>query len=285
MRNIIRIAWAFSLLAAGCQAATTKPVSTVVGTLKIQKIESHALKQSRTIRVWLPAGYDADPSVRYPALYMQDGQNCFDRATSAFGMEWEIDETLTKLIAEKQIPPLIVVGIDNGGASRLDELTFEPDPAHGGGHAAAYADFVLNEVKPLVEKSYRVQSDRAHTFVGGSSLGGLFSLELARRHPDTFAGVIAMSPSIWWDGQSLITDIEQDAGGLAGTRVWLDMGAHEISGGENQEYLDAGRRLDAALSHHHVEHHFMIDAQHVQHNEHSWAARFPQAITYLLAVP
>lgn len=79
-----------------------RPPSTVVGTLKLHDIDSRHLKQRRTIRVWLPPGYDANSSARYDVLYMHDGQNCFDRVTSAFGNEWEIDKSLTRLIAAKK---------------------------------------------------------------------------------------------------------------------------------------------------------------------------------------
>ena len=78
-----------------------------------------------------------------------------------------------------------------------------------------------------MDKTYRTQLGRANTFIGGSSLGGLISLDIARRYPDTFGGVIAMSPAIWWAGQSLTQDVERDAGGLTGARVWIDMGSRE----------------------------------------------------------
>lgn len=267
-----------------------KKMSTVVGNLKLHQIDSRALKQSRTIRVWLPPEYDTDTKTRYDVLYMHDGQNCFDRATSAFGMEWEIDETLTKLIAEKRVPPLVVVGIDNGLANRLSEFTYDADPQRGGGEGAVYAKFLLSEVKPFIEKHYRVQSGPRHTFVGGSSLGGLISLEIARRHPDIFGGVIAMSPAIWWNDQSLTQEIEHDVGGLADTRIWIDMGSREsvsvsasgTASEQNQRFVQAARRLDAALTKHRIEHRLTIDDQHAEHNETAWAKRFPLAITYIL---
>ena len=170
------------------------PASSVVGTLKLHTIDSRSLKQPRIIRIWLPPGYDANTKAGYSVLYMHDGQNCFDRRTSAFGNEWEIDETLTKLIVEKRIPPIIVVGIDNGGANRINEMTYAAEAKRGGGQGAGYAEFLLSEVKPFVEKTYRVKPGQTDTFIGGSSLGGLASLEIARRHPKTFGGVIAMSP-------------------------------------------------------------------------------------------
>src|ERR1700744_3692061 len=81
----------------------TAAQSTVVGNLQLQKIDSTVLKQTRTLRIWLPPGYDADANAHFDVLYMHDGQNLFDRKTSAFGHEWEVDETLTKLINDKTI--------------------------------------------------------------------------------------------------------------------------------------------------------------------------------------
>src|SRR5205823_7376853 len=164
-----------------------------------------------------------------PVLYMHDGQNCFDRATSAFGNEWEIDETLTKLIADKTIAPIIVVGIDNGLGKRMNEYTYVADAKRGGGGAEVHEKFLLSEVRPLVEKTYRVEADKMHTFIGGSSLGGLNSLELARRNPDIFGGVIAMSPTVFWADHALLKAIEKDASSLSKARIWLDMGTAELS--------------------------------------------------------
>jgi predicted alpha/beta superfamily hydrolase len=260
----------------------------VVGTLKLHEIESKSLDQSRTIRVWLPPGYDENSDGRYGVLYMHDGQNCFDRATSAFGNEWEIDESLTKLIDAKKIEPLIVVGVDNGGARRIAEYTFAAEPNRGGGEGAAHAEFLLREVKPFVNQTYRTLPESAHTILGGSSLGGLVSLEIARRHPDVFGGVIAMSPALWWADASLIRDVEREPGGLAGARVWLDMGTRENlaetagAAAANERLIDAARRLSAALEKHGVEQRLVIDAEHPEHNERAWAERFPQAMEYIV---
>jgi predicted alpha/beta superfamily hydrolase len=264
--------------------------ATIIGNLKIHQLDSKTLGGPRPIRVWLPPGYDAHPNSRYSVLYVHDGQNCFDRATSAFGNEWQIDETLTKLISEKRVPPLIVVGIDNGLANRINELTYSADPTRGGGQADKYAEFLLTEVKPFVEKMYRTHSGPAHTFLGGSSLGGLMSLEMARRHPNTFGAVIAMSPTLWWDHESLTKDITKNATSLRNTRVWLDMGTREGVSTSNatsakkeaSDNVEAARRLDEALAKGHIERRLVIDSQHPEHNEPAWAARFPEAIEYLL---
>jgi predicted alpha/beta superfamily hydrolase len=275
------------------QGATKPSSSSVIGTLKLHEIDSQVLKRQRTIRVWLPDAYGAEPNARFDVLYMQDGQNCFDRATSAFGREWEIDETLTKLIAEKAVRPLIVVGIDNGGAERIDEYTYEKASTTApaglklrGGRGAEYARFVLTEVKPFVEKQYRVNTGQAHTFIGGSSLGGLISLEIARRHPGTFGGVIAMSPTLRWSERGLAEDLERDAGGLAGARIWIDMGTRELgddprAAERNDQFVAEARRVDAVLGRLGVEHRLLV-ADGAEHNESAWAARFGRAIAYVL---
>ena len=217
---------------------------------------------------------------------MHDGQNCFDRATSAFGKEWEIDETLTRLIAAKEVPPLIVVGVDNGGAERINELTFTPDPKHGGGRGEAYARFLLDAVRPFVEHTYRTQTGPAATFLGGASLGGTASLEIARRHPGVFGGVIAMSPSLWWNGERLTSDIDTDPAGLQGVRVWLDVGTREeanraADSPENRQYVAQARRLDGILTGGKVSHRLLVE-DGGEHSETTWARRFPQAVKYLL---
>jgi predicted alpha/beta superfamily hydrolase len=275
----------FILSLQACATAVTlgTSTSTVVGTLQIVQVPASVHHAARTIRVWLPAGYDANPHEHYTVLYMQDGQNCFDHATSAFGKEWQIDESLTRMIADGRVPPMIVVGIDNAGVDRISEYTFVSDPKYGGGKGAAYADLLLNHIKPFVEKSYRVRTDHNSTFIGGSSIGALVSLEIARRHPGIFAGVIAMSPSLWWDDQATVKEIESAPAGLLGARIWIDIGTHEdptAPDADNQKTVDEARRLDEVLTAHGIAHRFMID-QNARHDEIAWAKRFPAAILYL----
>ncbi len=265
--------------------------NTVVGTLQIAWVPAAGLHGPRTLRVWLPPGYDAgDWQTRFPVLYLQDGQNCFDRATSAYGSEWQVDETLTRLIGDGSVPPVIAVGIDNVGVDRTREYTFDVDPQDGGGDGAAYADLVLHGIMPFVEREYRVQTGPAHTFIGGSSLGALISLEIARRHPGVFGGVLVMSPALWWDNQTTIADTAADPSGLAGTRVWIDIGTREVvplappgsMDPQNQLAVDEARRLDAVLKSAGVKERLTVD-EGAQHNEIAWAKRFPAAIGYLLA--
>ena len=264
----------------------------MVGTLQIVEVPATGAHGPRTIRVWLPPGYEnpAAAAQRFSVLYLQDGQNCFDRATCAYGSEWQVDETLTRLTADGTVPPVVVVGIDNAGADRTREYTFDVDPQDGGGGGAAYADLVLRAILPFVEKSYRVLTGPAHTFIGGSSLGALVSLEIARRHPGVFGGVLALSPSLWWDNQTTIEDVAKDPAGLVGTRVWIDIGTREVvplagAGSmdpQNQLAVGEAHRLDAVLKSAGADEKLTVD-EGAQHNEIAWAKRFPAAVTFLLA--
>ncbi len=292
--RVAHIDWAATPITATVERWASEPVTvnTVVGSLRIEQVPVLASHDARSIRVWLPPGYDAldHGQTRFPVLYLQDAQNLFDRATSAYGSEWQVDETLTWLIAQGTVPPLIVVGIDNAGVDRTREYTFDVDPQDGGGGGAAYADLVLGGILPFVERAYRVQTGPAGTFIGGSSLGALVSLEIARRHRGVFGGVLAMSPALWWDNQTTIEDTAADPAGLVGTRVWIDIGTREVvplapAGSmdpQNQLAVDEAHRLEAVLRRAGIETKLTVD-QGAQHNEIAWAQRFPAAVAYLFA--
>ena len=140
----------------------------------------------RTRRIWLylPPDYE-NSGKNYPVLYMQDGQNVFDAATS-FSGEWQVDEALNRLFEDGD-EGVIVVAIDNGGVSRLDEYTPWANPTYGGGGGDAYVNFIVETLKPYVDEHYRTKSGREFTGIMGSSLGGLISLYAAIEHQDVFS--------------------------------------------------------------------------------------------------
>ena len=136
-------------------------------------IASKFLSKPRDVVVWLPPGYATETSKRYPVLYMHDGSNVY--------IEWRIDEVAKPLIASGEIQPLIVVMIPNGAEphARFEDYTpTKPANAKFGGKADAYGRFIIEEVKPLIDREYRTLSDPANTGLGGASLGGLVSLYL-----------------------------------------------------------------------------------------------------------
>ena len=135
---------------------------TIAGDVRFHEaFPSAALGNTRRLAVYLPPGYDDEPGRRYPALYLHDGQNVFDAATSAFGVEWRADETADRLALSGRIEPILIVAIANT-PDRVDEYTSRFDPHHGrGGKGALYAKFVAEEVKPFIDQHYRTSPDRA----------------------------------------------------------------------------------------------------------------------------
>ena len=154
------------------------------------------LGRSRRVWLYLPPDY-ATTAKTYPVLYMHDGQNLFDAATS-FSGEWAVDETLDQL-HQRGDWGCIVVGVDNGGTNRLAEYSPWANPQYGGGQGDQYVDFLVNTLKPYVDQHYRTRPDRLSTGIMGSSMGGLISLYAALKRPDVFGRAGVFSPSLWFN--------------------------------------------------------------------------------------
>jgi predicted alpha/beta superfamily hydrolase len=207
-----------------------------------ERFHSAFLPDDRDVLVWLPPGYDDDAPSRYPVLYMHDGQNLFDPNT-AFqqGEHWRVGETATELIKTGRIAPLIVVGIDNTGTTRIQEYTPTADARLGGGLADDYGRLIVEELKPLIDSTYRTLPDAANTGLGGSSLGGLVTLHLGYKHPQVFNRLAVLSPSVWWDRRAILRTVRSTRP-KPPLKVWVDMGT-----AEGRRGLDDARLLKAAL--------------------------------------
>jgi len=165
---------------------------------KHDHFRSRFLRNNRDLIVYIPPGYDDQPFSRFPVLYLQDGQNLFDRATSFGGQDWNVHGAAEHMIGIGAVQPLIIVGIYNTGKSRIYEYTPVKSPKLGGGRADRYGKFLMEEVTPFIQREYRVSSDPRVTGIGGSSLGGLLALYLGLKHPQVFGKIAALSPSVWW---------------------------------------------------------------------------------------
>lgn len=238
---------------------------------------------ARDVQVYLPPGYAKERTRRYPVLYLHDGQNVFD--AEAAGMEWQVDETAQSLIRAGAIEPLIVVAVANTDA-RTDEYTPSfvdktlPDGRriHGGGKAPLYARFLLEELKPFIDRTYRTRTDAPSTAVGGASHGGLVSLYLALEHPEVFGQALVMSPSAMWDDDLLIKRVRGLPRKLP-VRFWVDAGALEP-----EVLVSAAHRLrDALKSKGWTEGQDLRFVEQAEggHDEISWASRMPDALQFL----
>ena len=196
--------------------AIAPPVGTTSGTSDggtlqtYPEVVSTYLTRQRDVHVLLPPGYEDEPQRRYPVHYMQEGQNLFDPATSFVpGNYWRLDRVVPELVLSGRIEPLIVVGINNTGEDRIDEDAPTRDTRTGrGGLADAYGRFLVDELKPFVDTTYRTRPEPQYTGLGGSSLGGLVTLHLGLvRFPGLFSRLAAMSPSVWWDRGELARSI------------------------------------------------------------------------------
>ncbi|HWN67002.1 MAG TPA: alpha/beta hydrolase-fold protein, partial [Haliangium sp.] len=176
------------------------PPTTITG--DVSTITVPGFLDGRRVWVYLPPDYDTDTEARYPVLYMFDGQNVFDTATS-FSGEWQVDETLETGIAAGDVRPIIVVAVDNGGAQRIAEYTpWAADP-YGGGQADTHLQAFTDVLVPYIDQAYRTIADPGSRAIAGSSLGGLMSLYVAYEHDDVFGLIAALSPSLWWDGEHM----------------------------------------------------------------------------------
>ncbi|OUJ72627.1 alpha/beta hydrolase [Hymenobacter crusticola] len=182
------------------------------------------LNRERRVWLYLPNDY-ATSQRRYPVLYLQDGQNMFDEATSFVG-EWGVDETLSQLQQSGQDQGCIVVAVDNDGQRRLDEYSPWRNEKLGGGEGDAYVDFLVKTLKPYIDANYRTLPGREHTGIAGSSMGALISLYGGLKYQDVFSKVGLFSPAFWFAQQPLFAFVKA-AKIRQSTRFYFVAGAQE----------------------------------------------------------
>jgi predicted alpha/beta superfamily hydrolase len=239
--------------------------------------------ESRAVLVYLPPQYWAEPARRFPVFYLHDGQNLFDPRTSFLpGHTWQAHTTADRLALAGEMVPVILVGVAHAGGRRVAEYTPTRDAKAGGGEGRSYGRMLVEELKPLVDGAYRTLADARNTAVGGSSLGGLISLWLGLQRPGVFGKIAAMSPSVWWDGCSILKMVE-GVEAKPELRAWMDMGTAEgvrhlnDAGALYRTLRQRGWREGDDLAY------FL--AEGAVHDEDAWAARFDRVLRFLFAAP
>lgn len=256
------------------------------GDLRLHQFRSRIFKNTRFLRVWLPLGYDdAENGERhYPVLYLNDGQNLFESSTAFGGVEWGVDETADRLIREGAVRPVIIVGIDNTGKDRIRDYmphrSMHPMMLRVQGRH--YPDFLIKEVMPFVENTYRVATNPENTGLGGSSLGALIALYTAIARPGVIGRLLLESPSLWASNRQLIK--ESRAVRVWPEKIFLAAGTAEAGSPErSRTVVDDVRELAAimrraVLSESRLR---MVIKDGAGHTESAWGERFPEALQFL----
>jgi predicted alpha/beta superfamily hydrolase len=188
----------------------------------LKNVWSPQRRNRRDVDVYLPASYRSSDNRRYPVVYMQDGQNLSDPAT-AFAGTWDLEPTLERLAARGL--EIIVVGVHNAGEQRLDEYSPFPDRRYGGGAGESYLSFLVDTLKPRIDRSFRTRPQCDDTAIFGSSMGALISLYAFFRDPSVFGRAGVMSPSVWFAQGAILDYIAAEK--APGGRVYLDVGLRE----------------------------------------------------------
>jgi predicted alpha/beta superfamily hydrolase len=260
------------------------------GDLRLHQFHSRIFRNTRFLRVWLPPGYD-DPvnaNRHYPVLYLNDGQNLFEAATSFTGVEWQVDETGDRLIREGVVPPMMIVGLDNMGRDRLREYMPHRSlhPVILRVHGTRYPAFLFKEVIPFMARNYRVANGPENTGLGGSSLGALIALYTAAVRPGVIGRLLLESPSLWASNRQLIR--QSRAVKRWPERIFLATGTAEAGRRDkDQSVVDDVRELAAILRRAGVDDkrlRLIID-EGASHHESDWARRFPEALSFLFGNP
>ncbi|MCG3118225.1 MAG: putative protein YbbA [bacterium] len=235
-----------------------------------RNFHSPLLGYSRDLIVWLPPHYAKETARRYPVIYAHDGQNLFDPATAFAGVDWQLHKAAETLILAQKIAPLIIVGLANT-MGRLEEYT----PKRG----RQYAAFIIEEVKPFIDKTYRTQTARQHTAVLGSSLGGLISFYLGWWHPEVFSMAGCLSGTWMWDNAAAIRLVETETRPVPAIKIYLDHGSEGAEGNQAWVYrsmrdalIRRGFRVGKNLAYY-----FGVGDEH---SEAAWARRVSKPLKF-----
>ncbi len=272
------------------------PISDGSGVLDRYTGFAFPANESRTVDVWCPPGYAEAPDVRYPVLYMHDGQNLFDPALAYGGVDWGIDEAVLRLMQQHGHPGVIIVGVWNSAEARwLDYMPQQPAqlPAvqaafdHWGRAAGAlvrsdsYLKFLVEQLKPFIDATYRTLPGQQHTLVMGSSMGGLISLYALEQYPDVFGGAGCLSTHWPAGGDALVDDLAAHLPKPGRHKLYFDYGTATL----DALYEPFQRRMDghlAAAGYTRGVDWITLKFDGAEHNEGAWRARVGLPLRFLL---
>jgi predicted alpha/beta superfamily hydrolase len=300
------------IIAAACFFSTSFGQLPKVVTGSIQRLDSFQSKyiSKRNIDIWLPEGYKKGK--KYPVIYMHDGQMLFDAQNTWNHTSWDVDDVISKLYTTNAMPKVIVVGIWNGGATRhadyfpqkpfesisqsLQKKIYEAARANGYSvfnnskiQSDAYLKFIVEELKPFIDSSYSTYKDVQHTFIGGSSMGGLISMYAICEYPTVFGGAFCMSTH--WPGIFSMQDNPIPAA------FYNYLGSHLPNPKNHKLYFDHGtttldslyaplqQQVDSVMRKKGYNERSWITLQFIgaDHSEKSWNKRLDQPLQFLFS--
>ncbi len=246
-----------------------------------------ALQREAVLYIGLPKDYYQSDQA-YPVLYMHDGQNVFFEEDAFINKTWRVKEAFED---NDDLPDMIIVALSSAmGEARLDEYgpfpfdqevlaEFNLDSSGGGGKR--YIDYLVHELKPEIDKTYRTLQDARHTAIMGASMGGVISLYAGLKYPEVFALIASLSGSYFVSMPAFIKTIKQaDIASLV--KVYLDTGDAEVAGGDEEDYVMSNlaifEALKEKLSNQQLEFQVISEGKHT---EVDWAKRFPKIIRTL----
>lgn len=269
-------AWKVSNGPAAPKVSTARPSVRILS----DSFRIPGLNRTRRVWVYLPPGYETSTQ-RYPVIYLHDGQNAFDAATS-FAGEWGVDETIDSLAA-RGVGGAIVVAIDNGGSHRMDEYNpWKNSSARlGGGEGEAYVDFLARSLKPYIDARYRTRTDARNTTIAGSSMGGLISLYASLTRPEVFGNAGVFSCACWIARDSILALVKRTKPGERPAHFYFIVGSLEGNNREPEKdqalvvraMNTAGFRTGSAI--------VARVAADGRHEEWFWRREFPAAYQWL----
>jgi predicted alpha/beta superfamily hydrolase len=220
-----------------------------------------------------------------PVLYLNDGQNLFDPSRAFAGNTWRVSETVNWLVAERRIPPVLVVGIDHGEARRAREylpVEDERNPDSRRPMGRHYVEFVTREVVPFIERTYPVSRRTSARGFGGSSYGGVAALLAILERPGIFGRLLLESPSLYVGGRLLLRKARRAPRWPA--RVYLGVGTAETAKPDiNRETVDNVRALGSILQNAGLgpKRLKLVVQEGATHSESAWAGRLGDGLTFL----
>lgn len=276
---------------------------------------------NRFVRIYLPPGYEHDTKKRYPVLYLHDGQNVFSTVGTnvAFGWgNWQLDLTVDDLITAGKMRPIIMVAIDCSAERYLDyrgpAYSYSPSelkklqrpPAAAGDNSRweKYKRFLIDELKPRIDRDYRTLKEAKNTGSLGSSMGGIASLALSWEHPKVFGLAASLSGAYQVERKNFLKILQDYDGKTKPFRIYLDSGVIDYSGGDDgrkntEAVADELRRIgwrdgknlvwhveekpltDAEMEQAGLRHDKRREAKTSQHNEFYWRLRAWRALEFL----